>query len=159
MKKRLQILLIFSFFVANTQKLVSQTNTPELTIVKDDQLPYAPQNLYPGDIITYTITVTNTGNVTLNDVIVEDDNAILINNTIATIAPGQSVTVTAQHTITQADLDAGQYENQATASTTFNGNTIMDLSDDSDTLSPQGDNDPTITFFTQNPGMQVIKDD
>ncbi len=110
-----------------------------------------------GDIITYTITVTNTGNVTLNDIVIEDNNATLINNTITTIAPGQSATITATHTITQADLDAGQYENQAAASTTFNGNTIMDLSDDVDPYSPMGPDDPTITYLVQQFSFELKK--
>src|SRR5699024_7049621 len=59
-----------------------------------------------GDEVVYTFTVTNTGNVTLTDVKVDDETfklEVLIDKT--TLAPGVSATGTYTHTITQADLD------------------------------------------------------
>ena len=69
-----------------------------------------------GEVITYAIVVTNTGNVTLTNVTVSDANAAITstNNPIASLAPDASVTVTASHTIVQSDLDAGSYSNIAT---------------------------------------------
>ena len=75
----------------------------------------------PGDVIVYSLAVTNTGNVTLTNVTVVDP----LTNTseiIPSIAPGATETVTAEYTVTQADLDgagnAGQdfdIDNVATA--------------------------------------------
>lgn len=59
-----------------------------------------------GEVITYTLTVTNTGNVTLNDVLVHDE---MLGGEIAatpsTLAPGEQGTVTGTYVVTQADID------------------------------------------------------
>ena len=133
---------------------------PEITLLKDDQLDYTPHNLAPGDVITYNITVTNTGNVTLTNITVTDSNANIISGSpIASLAPGDSANVTATHTVTQQDIDSGQIMNSATGSTSYNGGNVTDLSDDADPNSPGGDDDPTITFIGQNTALEVTKDD
>jgi len=133
---------------------------PQIVVTKDDQLPYSPQNLHVGDVITYNIAVTNTGNVTLNDINVGDTNATIIaGNPIGTLLPGYTETVVATHTVTQADIDTGYIVNSAVAATTFNGNAVNDTSDDTDPLSPSGDSDPTKTTIAQIPGITVMKDD
>ena len=82
---------------------------------------------FVGDIANYTIVVTNTGNVTLTDVVVTDP---LTGNTynVGTLAPGGSSTLTELYTITQADLDGGgkagtdhDIDNTATATSTQTG--------------------------------------
>ncbi|HOP69790.1 MAG TPA: hypothetical protein PLY18_08500, partial [Bacillota bacterium] len=84
-------------------------------------------------VITYTITVENTGNVTLTDITVTDPTATITGGSlIASLAPGETATVTATYTVTQADLDAGGITNTATASTVYNDETIAD--DDSVTI-------------------------
>ena len=76
-----------------------------------------------GDTIAYTYLVTNTGNVTLRDVAVDDPT--LGSVTCPTppapgLAPGDSVTCTADnfYTVTQADVDAGSVRDSATATGT-----------------------------------------
>ncbi|MBN3584775.1 DUF11 domain-containing protein, partial [Algoriphagus aestuarii] len=73
-----------------------------------------------GDVITYTFDVTNTGNVTLTEVTVSDPLTGLSAITPApvTLAPAESQAFTATYTITQADMDAGQVYNTATATGT-----------------------------------------
>ena len=138
----------------------SAQNNPELTVYKDDQLAYTQHPLVIGDILTYNITVENTGNVTLTDITITDNNATIINsNLISNLSPSATASIVATHTVTQDDIDAGQVVNQAIASCNFNGITISDLSDDPDPSSLNGDNDPTITFIVQNPELQVFKDD
>ena len=78
---------------------------------------------YPDDVITYTFTITNDGNVTLTGVNIVDDlvglSAIEYDwNGSSTgdnaLAPGDVVTATATYAITQQDLDAGEVVNTAT---------------------------------------------
>ena len=68
-----------------------------------------------GEIITYTITVTNTGNTTLKDIAVKDDMAG-IDETISEIPVGESRSVTGTYTVTQNDIDnKTEIKNVATA--------------------------------------------
>jgi uncharacterized repeat protein (TIGR01451 family) len=69
-----------------------------------------------GDVIHYTIVATNSGNVTLHNVVVTDSEVsnLSCDTTMpADLAPGASINCTASHTITQADIDAGSFYNQA----------------------------------------------
>ena len=71
-----------------------------------------------GHVITYTIMATNTGNVTLNGVTVTDPSprhASLHAGHGRVAAPAASIICTGTHTLTQADLDAGKFQNTATA--------------------------------------------
>ena len=86
-----------------------------------------------GQEITYSFLVTNTGNLTLTDVAV-DEGAFNGSGEISaaacpttTLAPGQFVTCTATYTVTQADIDAGgDLENTATAGGTTPGGDPVD---------------------------------
>ncbi|MER5268828.1 WD40 repeat domain-containing protein [Actinosynnema sp. NPDC002837] len=68
-----------------------------------------------GDTITYRFVVTNTGNVTLDPIAVDDPKTGPVACPVTALAPGASVTCTATYTLTQADVDAGLVENTATA--------------------------------------------
>ena len=67
-------------------------------------------------VVTYTLVATNTGVVTLTGVTITDANATLANCAPVTLAPGQTVTCTATHVVTQADLDRGTLTNTASVS-------------------------------------------
>src|SRR5690606_17196462 len=70
-----------------------------------------------GDTVYYTITVQNTGNVTLHDVMVTDDKLDLAQN-VGTIAVGQTIQVTGSYgPVSEADLP-GPIVNTAGASGT-----------------------------------------
>jgi len=58
-----------------------------------------------GDVVTYTYTVTNKGNVTLNPVTVTDDKLGPITLSSTNLAPGATTTGTATLTITEPDID------------------------------------------------------
>src|SRR5207249_8682174 len=72
----------------------------------------------PGDKITYSLQVTNTGNVTLTatqvtDALIGYNNATC--NGVTTLAPGASTTCSADYTITQEIGSTSCRENSATA--------------------------------------------
>ncbi|WP_431221506.1 beta strand repeat-containing protein [Leifsonia xyli] len=107
----------------------ASTDTPlvsnaALTLTKtaDSSQVQVPANV--GDTITYTFIASNTGNVTLTGVSIVDQLAGLSALTYSwpgtpgTLLPGQQVTATATYQLTQADVNAGQVVNQATASGT-----------------------------------------
>ncbi|RQP12881.1 MAG: hypothetical protein EAS52_20130, partial [Parapedobacter sp.] len=84
-----------------------------------------------GDVLVYTITVENTGNVTLDNVAVHDALTGL-NETVATLAPGDTETYTTAYTITQTDLDNGRFVNTATATGDDPGGNPVDPEDPDD---------------------------
>lgn len=103
----------------------------------------------PGDLINYTFTVTNTGNMTLNNISVTDPDVPTITcpgpdstpPQIATLSEDASVDCTGSYAITQADIDAGLKLNTATA--------------DSDETEPvEDDNTEPIP---QSPAIDLIK--
>ena len=76
-----------------------------------------------GDTIAYAYQVTNTGNVTLASLAVNDPSRGAVTCPAPAspgLAPGASETCTADetHTVTQADVDAGQVNDTATATGT-----------------------------------------
>ncbi|GAB2588407.1 hypothetical protein GCM10009593_29220 [Microlunatus antarcticus] len=71
-----------------------------------------------GDTVTYTAVLTNTGAVTLTGVGVVDTVAGPVVCPRTTLLPGEQVTCTATHPITQAEVDAGAVTNVGTASGT-----------------------------------------
>jgi gliding motility-associated-like protein/uncharacterized repeat protein (TIGR01451 family) len=138
--------------------VITTPQNPAMEVTKVGTFNDANGNGYAdvGETITYTITVTNTGNVTLSNIIVTDPNATITGGSpIATLAPGASATVTAEHVITQADINNGQVTNQATAEGDDpQGNPVTGTSDDP-TTAPTGD--PTVVTFSSNPEMTVTK--
>ncbi|MUP44032.1 hypothetical protein FLP08_15800, partial [Gramella aestuarii] len=106
------------------------------------------------------IVVTNTGNVTVTDIEITDANAdagSITGSPILTLAPGESATVTANQTITQAHMDAGFVSNSATA-TGDSPSATDDVTDVSDNGDPtDGDDNPTITTLNQNPAIEAVK--
>ncbi len=90
--------------------------TPSLTI---DKTAGVPSGNTAGSTIGYSFLVTNTGNVTLTGIAVND--ALLDATAVCaatTLAPGASTTCTGTHTITQAEINAGTVNNSATATGT-----------------------------------------
>ena len=74
-----------------------------------------------GDTLRYEITATNAGNVTQNAVTISDPRLGPITCTPqqpATLKPGEHLTCTGSTKVTQADVDAGEVVNTATATGT-----------------------------------------
>lgn len=95
---------------------------PALSIVKSAS-PSDAASFVPGADITYTFVVTNTGNVTLDDLAVVDSDftgsgpapVADCSGGPTSLAPDEQLTCTATYTVTQADADAGGITNTATA--------------------------------------------
>jgi len=108
--------------------VLSATQTPALEVTKQVAQPtYSRVN----DVLDYTITVTNTGNVSLQGVTPTDDLAGLgtidcIPAAGLTLAPGAVMSCSAQYTVTQADLDNGTVTNAANATGAFGATTVTD---------------------------------
>ncbi len=70
-----------------------------------------------GETINYAFAVTNTGNVTITNIVVTDTKVTVVGNPIASLAVGatNTATITASYILTQAEIDAGQVTNSALA--------------------------------------------
>ncbi len=69
-----------------------------------------------GDVITYTMSVSNTGAQTLRNVTVTDVLDSVYSCAIPSIAPGATnASCTLTHAVTQAEFDAGKVDNTASA--------------------------------------------
>ena len=99
---------------------VPVSSAPALLVTKAG-LINAPGTGTAGNVITYSVSARNTGNVTLTGVTIADTFPGLSAlsyawpGTAGTLTPGQTVSATATYTITQADVDAGSVKNTATA--------------------------------------------
>ena len=107
-----------------------------------------------GETIVYDFIVTNTGIVDLTNVTVTDPLVTVTGGPINLVSGDtDSSTFTAIYTVTQADIDAGQVVNQATAEgTTPDGGIVRD--DSGETIN---DDDPTITVLCQVSSMSLEK--
>lgn len=77
-------------------------------------------------MIAYSYLLTNSGNVTLSGPFtVVDNKATVTCPTTSTLAPGASITCTANYTITSTDVVAGSVTNIATGSGAFAGDEIV----------------------------------
>ncbi|NNF36283.1 MAG: hypothetical protein HKN68_19425, partial [Saprospiraceae bacterium] len=68
-----------------------------------------------GDVLTYTITATNTGTGNLTNVVVSDSKITPSSTTCATLAANATCVLVGTYTVTAADVTAGQVDNTATA--------------------------------------------
>jgi gliding motility-associated-like protein/uncharacterized repeat protein (TIGR01451 family) len=161
----------------NDPTVITIDQNPELSILKTSTLETGPDGIAnAGDIISYTYTITNLGDVTLFDIIVSE-NTLDFTGTgdlpipvyanggsdedgeadLADMIVGSGTLVyTATYAITQVDIDAGFVTNQAIANATAPlGDLVTDTSDDpSDST---GDDDPTVTVILQSPSVSLIK--
>jgi hypothetical protein len=106
----------------STVSTLTEPAVPAISLVKmADASTGDDTRLTDGEAISYSYLVTNTGDVTLASVAVDDPTLGPVTCPVPTtpgLAPGASETCTgdALHTVTQADVDAGQVTDTATAS-------------------------------------------
>jgi uncharacterized repeat protein (TIGR01451 family) len=100
-----------------------------------------------GDLMTYEMVATNTGNVTLTNVTISDPLLGALSFTPASpasLAPGETLTATGSHAVTQADLDAGQLDNTAATTASFGA-------------LPLSDSDSASVPLSQSPALGLVK--
>ena len=88
-----------------------------------------------GDTITYTFVVTNTGNVTITDLVVTDDLVGAVTCAATQLAPGVSTECTAEpYVITAADVASGSVRNVASAAAQHGAITVESNDDETSTM-------------------------
>lgn len=101
--------------IPGEKEITIEKDRPSLSITKTaDKI----SDVQLGDEITYTITVTNNGNVTINNIVAEDallgktgENALIYEGTLT---PGESKTFTETYVVSEKDVLAGRVKNTAT---------------------------------------------
>ena len=127
--------------------IVEITEVPKIELVKTAEIQ--------GNQIIYNFTITNTGNVTINNLSITDTmlsaNVLVVNP--STLVPGQSTNLQVSYNLTLADLNNGSVTNTATVNGVTNNNTpVSDVSGTSGT-----NNEPTLINLTQNPEINLVK--
>ena len=108
--------------------------TPAITLDKTAGTPSGdPADTRAGDTIEYTFVVTNTGNVTLDPVRVDDPKAGAVTCPDTVLAPTASMTCSATYTLDQGDVDSGHVANAATALGTPPSGADVSADDETDT--------------------------
>jgi len=100
----------------------------------------------PGDILNYEFDVTNTGQLTLDNIVISDDLVASVNCPLSALAPGQSMTCSANYVVNQADINQGSVTNNASIGADLPDNTPLSPLTDSVTIGG-----------TQSPAMTIIK--
>jgi uncharacterized repeat protein (TIGR01451 family) len=121
---------------------VTAVQNPQLTL---DKTTSTASYDAVGQSISYSYLLTNSGNVSLvAPYSVADDKAtVTCPQTPSPLAPGASITCTASHVVTQADLDAGSVTNHATGQAFF-GQTPVTSNEDQVTV--EGRRRPAISI-------------
>lgn len=97
--------------------------SPALSLVKSEPAG----SLTVGSTLTYTVTGTNTGNITQTNVVVSDPKLTEASTkTCATLAPEATCALTGTYVVLQTDVDAGQIVNTASVQSTQVTNPVTD---------------------------------
>ena len=96
----------------------TSTPIPPAPSIALDKTAGTPTGTTAGSTIDYTFLVTNTGNVTLTGIVIDDPKVGTVVCPVTTLAPAESTTCTATYTLTQVDVDAGHVANTATVTGT-----------------------------------------
>ena len=112
---------------AHTVDTPTERARPALSVTKNLVSATDPDqslSITPGDLLTYRITASNSGNVVLSGARIRDPLLLLLtcdHDNPLTLAPGQSLTCEGTYLVTPADASAGRRSNTATAAGTAPG--------------------------------------
>lgn len=121
-----------------TDVTIKKELNPMIAIVKDvdkNEIKDAKE----GDVLTYTVTVTNIGDVTLSGVKLTDSKDGILydvsyDKVTDTLAPEESFVMTAKYDVTQDDINAGSVLNVADVEGTDPEGTVVTAEDDAETI-------------------------
>ena len=157
--------------------VVKLTYDGKLDISKTVQVTQADSNkIQLGDTAVYTIVVTNTGNVRLTSIALNDQlsgvNGVSLSlnspgvkflsssggSASGTLEVGESASYTATFTVNQEAIDQTGFQNtvEATGRDPVNA-LVSDNSDDGDDTDGNRLNDPTVTPIPADPSIDVVK--
>ena len=162
---------------SNDPTVTTITSSPSIEVTKISQVTDNGDGLTGvGDVINYSISVRNTGNVTLNGTtitdILQDGNGNTINlsngptyggssqNSInGVLIPGEQATYNAYLIVNQSHVNTGLVSNtvNVVGSSPGQSNDVTDQSDDGNDADGNTENDSTVTYFDINPGLEVTK--
>lgn len=126
---------------------VPTVGSPRLSIVKTLQPGAAPTKA--GDIVTFLVEVTNSGYTTINNLTVADLPAGVSSVSVpkTTLAVGEKTSGTVQYVVKQADIDAGEFRNTATAQGQSANNAAV----------PPVTSNEVVVSFPANPSWTITK--
>ena len=127
-----------------------------------------------GDLIQYTITVENTGNVDLSELTITDTltdgagqeltltngpffSGADLGSGLGTLKVGETASYIAYYTISSAAASTGSIHNSAEAKAKSPGSINFDVIENSDDGDTTDDNTTTDTYISPNPSIEVIK--
>lgn len=119
---------------------VDVDQTPSLSLTKSAS-PSAEASYNAGQVITYSFVVTNTGNIPVEDIVINEVDftgtgaVSTVTCPVTTLAPTAQTACTATYTLTQDDVDALILQNTANASGTSVAGPVT--SNDSSAATPQ----------------------
>lgn len=152
--------------VTDTSGTLTTNDTPvELPLTKASSLSIVKSHTAAlstppkaGDEITYSFVVTNTGNVTLSDVVVADPmvaaGLVMPVTTIPTLLPGaeNAVTLTGTYALKQSDIEAGEVRNIAEVEGVY-----KDPVTGTDTAVPPVSSNEIVVPLTRLPSIALVK--
>gem|GEM_PF-2759915 len=122
---------------------VTLSAAPVIEVVKEASYDTP---LIVGSLITYTYTVTNTGNVTLTAITAVDIPLGAVTLAKTTLDPSESITGTLTYAVDQEDINIGKVDNDVTATGT------PPVGD------PVTDNDDESAVISRGPAIEVVKE-
>ena len=112
--------------------VVATVNHPAMTLVKaltHNADGDASGTVTVGDVLTYTVTLTNTGDITLTNVVVNDPLTTPNSTSCGDVLPAGTCVMTGTYTVTPTDATTGTITNRAEALTgqldPWNSNTVI----------------------------------
>lgn len=142
--------------VGGTDTNTDTTETAGIDVVKtatlvNNKVITENTKVRPEDVITYTITVENTGTTILKNIVVTDDLLPDFEEKIASLDPKETKTYTVEYTVKQSDVDNNTKITNVATSTADDGTTDTDTEETVET-------DKTADFTTLKTAELTKKD-
>src|SRR5699024_7499646 len=133
---------------------------PDVDLLKTGTVSGGADVLELNNTIIYTFTVTNSGDVTIENLEIDDPMEgveFTDGNTIATLAPGESVELEAEYSVAQLDVNVGMIVNCAdVAGTAADGSEVMDSNCDTKLVDQERDLDVYVAHECPAPAEELL---